>query len=226
MRPRRFVQAIALGGFLVLVGVLLLLQSYLDVSAWVWLALMLLGGLVALGFYVLDPADRTALITAYALLAIALLVALIMLNGLRDEAVAVYVLVAVAVPFLAANARDQTTRWPLVPAYVLLALALLVALLGLGILVEALIPPYVLFASAIPFLALYAWDRSQWWAIVPAGILTAIGFFLLIAEEALEWAVPVLLILAGVWILARVLARRSGKAWVDAREEQDRHGPE
>lgn len=227
MRTRTLIQAIALGGFLVLAGVLLLLQSYTDLSAWVWFVVLVVGGLAALAFYVAEPSDRAALITAYTLLAIALLVALIMLNVLRDEAVAVYVLVVAALPFLLIYARDRRKRWPLIPAYVLLALALMIALQGLGILVEALIPSYVLFAIAMPFFAVFAWDRERWWALIPAGVLIAASLFLLVAEEALEWVVPVLLILAGVWILARMSARRrASRARVNALEKPDRDGQE
>jgi hypothetical protein len=193
----------------------------------VWFVLLVLGGMAALAFYVTDRSDRPALIAAYALWAIALLLALIMLNVLRDEAVAVYILLVAALPFGLTYARDRRQPWALIPAYTLVAVALMIALLGLGILVGELVPPYVLFAIALPFFAVYASDRRQWWAIIPAGILTAVALFFLVAEEALEWAVPVLLILAGVWILARMSAtRRASRARLKALDTPDRDEPE
>ena len=207
MRTGSLMQAIVLGVFLVAAGVLLLLQSYIDLSAWAWFILLIVGGLAALAFYIGDRSNLAMLITAYVFLAIALLLALIMLGVLRDEGVAAYVLTAIALPFLAVYARDRKQWWFLVPAYVMLAVALMVGLIGLGILGDLLIPAYVMFAIAVPFFAVYAWDRRRWWALIPAGVMTIIGLFFLVAEAGLKWLAPVLLILAGAWILARTLAR-------------------
>ncbi len=209
MRSRTIRQAIVLGGFLVLAGILLLLQTFVDLSAWLWFALMAVGGLVALVLYLADRSDLAMLITAYVLLAIAGLVALIMLNVLRDEGVAAYVLTAVAVPFLAVYGRDRQQWWALIPAYVLLALALMIGLMGLGILAELLVPAYVMFAIAIPFFAVYVWDRRRWWALIPAGILAAVGLFLSIAEGLFPYVVPLLLVLVGLSILVRAFVRRA-----------------
>ncbi len=208
MQTRTLIQAVVLGTFLVLAGVLLLLQTFVDLSAWLWFALMAAGGLVALVLYLADRSNLAMLIMAYVLLALAGLVALIMLNVLRDEGVAVYVLAAVALPFWAVYGRDRQKWWALIPAYVLLAVALMIGLMGLGILGERLVPAYVMFAIAIPFYVVYAWNRGLWWVLIPAGVMTAIGLFFLVAEEALQWLVPVLLILVGIWILARLLSRR------------------
>jgi hypothetical protein len=208
MRTRTLTQSLALGGLLVLAGVLLLVQTYVDLSAWVWFGLVLIGGLVTLAFYLVDRSNLAMLIASYVLLASALLLALIMLNVVRDEGVAVYVLTAIALPFLAVWSRDRQHWWALIPAYVLLALALMVGLLGLGVLDDLLVPAYVMFAIAIPFFAVYAWDRAKWWALIPAGVMTAIGLFFLVAEAALQWLVPAVLVLAGFWILSRMLGRR------------------
>lgn len=208
MRTQTLTQAIVLGGLLVLAGVLLLLQTYVDLSAWLWFLLLTVGGLAALAFFLADRSNLGMLITTYVLLGIALLLALVMLNVLRDEGVAVYVLSAIALPFLAVYARDRQHWWALIPAYVMLTLALMLALIGAGVLGEGLVPAYVLFAIAIPFFAVYAWDRAKWWALIPAGVMTAIGLFFVIAEAALQWLAPVLLILVGIWILARMLNQR------------------
>lgn len=228
MRTGTLMQAIVLGGLLVVAGVLLLLQTYIDLSAWVWFILLAVGGLTALAFYVADRANLAMLITAYVLLAIALLLALIMLTVMRDEGVAVYVLTAIALPFLAVYARNREQWWPLIPAYVLLALAVMIGLIGMGLLAELLVPAYVMFAIAIPFFVVYAWDRGQWWALIPAGVMTAIGLFFLIAEAALPWLVPVLLILSGIWILVRMIANQQRSSRTDGalpnRPEQD--GPQ
>jgi hypothetical protein len=204
----RTLQAVALGGLLILAGVLLLAQTYIDLSAWIWFALVLLAGLVALAFYLADRSNQAMFITAYVLLAVAFLLALIMMNLLRDEGVAVYVLTVIALPFMVVWFRNRSQWWALIPAYVLLTLALMIGLLGSGILDDLLVPAYVMFAIAIPFFAVYAWNRARWWALIPAGVMTAIALFFLVTEEALQWLIPVFLILVGIWLLSRSVARR------------------
>jgi hypothetical protein len=96
----------------------------------------------------------------------------------------------------------------LIPAYVLFAVGLMVGLIGLGVLDDLLIPAYVMFAIAIPFFVVYARDTKQWWALIPAGIMTVIGLSFLIAEAAIQYVVPAALVIIGVWILVRQFTRK------------------
>jgi hypothetical protein len=147
------------------------------------------------------------LIPAYVLWAIAGLVALITLNVLRDESIATYVLTAIALPFLVAFLRDRRQWGALIPAYVLLAVGVMVGLIGAEVLNDLLIPAYVMFAIAIPFFVVYARNPGQWWPLIPAGIMAVIGLSFLIAEAAVQYIGPVVMILAGAWILVRMFAR-------------------
>jgi predicted membrane protein len=104
--------------------------------------------------------------------------------------------------------RDRKQWWALIPAYVLLAVGLMVTLLESGILSDLLVPAYVMFAVAIPFLVVYARNRQHWWALIPSGILIVIGIAFLIAEAALEFILPVVFIILGVGILVRVFTRK------------------
>jgi hypothetical protein len=65
------------------------------------------GGLGAFAAYLTDRSQWGFLIPAYVLWAVAGLIALIMLNVLRDEAIATYVLAAIALPFLVVFLRDR-----------------------------------------------------------------------------------------------------------------------
>lgn len=200
--------ALVWGGFLILAGVLLLVDTVIDVSVWIWVILLLATGLVALGFYWIDRTDWAMLIPAYVLLAIALLLILIELDILRDDAVAVYVLAAIAVAFLVVYFRNRAKWWPLIPAYVMLAIAGMIGLLALGVLNDLLVPAYVLLAIAIPFFVVYALNRRNWWALIPGGILALIGLGFLVAEAAIVWIPPVVLLGLGIYLLARVILRR------------------
>ena len=67
MQRGTLMQTVALGGLLVLAGVLLLAQTYIDLSAWAWFGLVLVGGLTALAFYLADRSNQALLITTYVL---------------------------------------------------------------------------------------------------------------------------------------------------------------
>jgi hypothetical protein len=163
------------GGLLILVGVALLVEAYIDLSAWVWVALLIVAGFIAFGVYLTDRSEWALLIPAYVMWAIALLVALIELNVLRDESVATFVLAVIALPFLAVFLRDRAQWWLLIPAYVLLAIALLVALIELNVLRDESVATFVLAVIALPFLAVFLRDRAQWWLLIPAYALLVIG---------------------------------------------------
>ena len=200
--------AIVGGGLLILFGVMSLVQVYIDLGPWVWAGVLALAGLGVFAIYFSDRSETWLLIPGYALWAVAGLITLVTLDILQDEAIAFYVLSAIALPFLVVFLRDRAQWWALIPAYVLFAVGLMVALLGSGILSDLLVPAYVMFAIAIPFLVVFARDTRNWWALIPGGIMAAIGLSFLVAGAAIQFIVPAILILVGVWILARQLIRK------------------
>ena len=203
MKSRSKSQGLVWGGLLIFFGAMMLVELFTDLSAWVWFAVLALIGVGILALYLKDRSERGLLITAYVILVIAGLVALINLGVLRDESVAAYVLIAIALPFVLVYAQDRSNWRRLIPAYVLVAVALMVALIGGGVLDDLLIPAYVMFAIAIPFFVVYLRDRTRRWPLIPGGIMAIIGLSFLIAESAIQYVVIVGLIGAGVWILVR-----------------------
>ncbi len=201
-------QGLVWGVVLILVGVLSLVNYFTEVGAWVWVAFLAAAGLGAFGFYLADRSDWGTLLAAYVLWAIAVLVALVTLDVLHDEAVAFYVLLAIALPFLAVFVRDRAQVWALIPAYVLLAVAVMIGLIGLGVLDDLLVPAYVLLAIALPFFVIYVRDRRQWWPLIPGGVLAVVGLSFLIAEAAVEYIGALVLLVVGAWILLRAFGRR------------------
>jgi hypothetical protein len=156
-------QALVWGGLLILFGVMALVSNLTDLSAWIWVIVLAVAGLAVFGIYLSDRSEATLLIPAYVLWAVAGLVALTTLNVLRDEFIAAYVLAAIALPFLVVFLRDRAQWWALIPAYVLLAVGLMVGLTASGVLTELLIPAYVMFAVAVPFLVVFALNPKVWW---------------------------------------------------------------
>ena len=93
-------QAIVWGGLLVLVGGMLLIQTFTDIGAWIWVAVLAVAGLGVYAAYAVDRKQKWMLIVSYVFLAIALLIALLTLEVLTDSFVATFVLGSIAIPFL------------------------------------------------------------------------------------------------------------------------------
>ena len=207
MKSQSRKQGLVWGGLLILFGALLLIETVTDLSAWVWVAILVVAGLGALAIYLTDRSDLGLLIPAYVMWSIAALVALVTLDILRDELIATFVLAVIALPFLVAFLRDRNRWGLLIPAYILLAVGLMVALIGVGILDDLLVPAYVLIAVSIPFFVVYVRNRNQWWPLIPGGITAIIGLSFLIAENIAQYVGAIALVVVGGWILVRQFMR-------------------
>ncbi len=220
MLSRAAKQTLIWGGVLILTGVLLLVNRFVELSPWIWAAFLAGAGLGAFGLYLADRSDGLVLLAAYLLWAIAGLIALVPPGFLRDEAVACYVLLAIALPFLATFVRDRARWWALIPAYPLLVVSGAIGLAKSGLVGDDLVSAFVVLAIAIPFFVIYARDRRQWWALIPGIVLAASGLSIgswlpwhavrsaLIAGDAVEVAVALVLLVVGAWILVRATAGR------------------
>ena len=208
MKKRATKQGLVWSAVLILVGLLALVNLAVELSPWVWAAFLAAAGLGALILFLLDTSDALMLLAAYILWAVALLIALVPSDILQDEAVAFYVLITIALPFLVVYIRNRAWWWALIPAYALLAVVGVIALGESGGASDDLVTAYVMFAIALPFFFVYARNRSLWWALIPGGILTAIGVGFLLTEGAFAIVGAVLLIGAGLLALVRVFTRK------------------
>jgi hypothetical protein len=226
MLSRAAKQFLIWGGVLILVGVLSLVNQLVELSPWVWAAFLAGSGLGALGLYLADRCDGLVLLAAYVLWAVAGLIALVSSDLLRDEAIAVYVLLAMALPFLGIFLRDRGRWWALIPAYLLLVISGLIGLTQWRLFSDDLVSAYVLLAGAILFFMVYARDRARWWALIPGGILAVLGLSFatwlpwhsvrssLIAGGAAGHVVALALLVVGFSLLVRAIVGRdrSGEA--------------
>ncbi len=209
MNTRSKKHNLVLGVLLILFGAMALIETLITLGTWVWIAVLAVSGVGVFGVYAFDRKEKSLLIISYVLVAVALLVTLLTLNVLQDPFIATFVLLAVALPFFIAFLKSGRTKWGLlIPAYILLAVSIMVPLTEIGILVDTLVAVYVLFAVSIPFFVVYACDSSKWWALIPAGITAVIGLSFLIAEKATVYLVPVGLIITGMWVLVRQFSKK------------------
>lgn len=253
-------QRLVWGGLMVLLGIAWLLESFTEVTTWTWVIILGVAGLTVLVIYLTDLSNYSYLIMAYVLLAVCFMVALIKMQVLQDESIAVFVLSAVALPFLAAFIRNRADwgllippyvlaavaamiymigrgilfdefiavyiltaiaapfvlgflfsrkDWGLlIPPYVLLAVAGMVGLIGAGVLRELLIPSYIMLAIALPFFLAFVLNRDNWWALIPGGIMAVIGFSFLSTAITIQIIAPFVLILVGLGMLVRQMLGR------------------
>jgi hypothetical protein len=57
----------------------------------------------------------------------------------------------------------------------------------------------------------YANNQKHWWALIPAGIMTALGSAFMFAAAARSKLVPIVLIAAGLWLVGSQLLKRKAK---------------
>lgn len=215
------------GGVLIVAGILLLVDRSATLSPWVWAGSLVVAGLGALGLYLVDRTDRLMPLVAYVSVATAGLIALVPTGFLHHEAIACYILLAIALPFLAVFLRDRARWWALIPAYPLLIVAGAVGLAGSGLVSDDLISAFVVLALALPFLAIFARDREQLWALIPGGFLTALGLSLgtwlpwhairsnFVTGGGAGYAVGFGLLVAGAAALVRVVVGRDRSSKMD-----------
>lgn len=199
------------GGFLIILGGLMLLELFNELGPWVWGGFFVIMGAAFLGVYAIDRSRRGTLVPSYIMFVIAGLIASIELDFLRDEAVAIYVLSAIATPFLIGFLRSRKEWGRLIPAYILFAVAGMIGLTSLKVLSDNLVVSYILFAVALPFLLVYVRNRKQWWALIPGGIVAIVGIAFLLTEQFAQYVGPALIILAGAWIFVRGFFRKESE---------------
>lgn len=213
-------QGLVLGGLLIIFGVLALIENFIDLGVWIWVAVLVIGGLAVYAIYATDRKEKWILIISYVMLAVAGLLTLLEFEVLQDAFVATYVLLAIALPFLLAFLSNRENWGLLIPAYVLTVIAVMVPLIEIGLLEDIMIAAYILFSIAIPFFVVYLRNSSNWWALIPAGILSVIAASFLIAQAAVEYVFAAALIVAGILIVVRQFTRKDEIEEVEAPPEE------
>jgi hypothetical protein len=91
-----------------------------------------------------------------------------------------------ALAFFGAYFSDRSAWWFLIPGFVLAGLALTVLVTESGVddrFRGDLGGSVFLWSIGLAFWAVYAADNRQWWAIIPAGVMTTLGLMPLVADQ-------------------------------------------
>lgn len=89
------------------------------------------------------------------------------------------VMVGIAAAFFGIYMSDRSHWWALIPAYVFAAIGGIIALATIRFPGDG-IAAFVLMAIALPFFYVYLRDRKNWWALIPAYVMTAITVLILL----------------------------------------------
>ncbi len=144
-----------------------------------------------------------ALIPAYSLLSIALIIMLTNINIIGEAFVAPLILFSIAIPFLYVYFKNKENWWALIPAYTMFVIGAMVGLIELNILEDLIVPAYILSAISLPFFVVYFRNNENWWALIPGGVLGFLALGFMLSAPIGNIIIPLVLIVAGVYFLLK-----------------------
>ena len=211
------------GILLVAAGALLLLQNFeilRGATELLWGAAFAAAGIVFLATFASNRSHWWPLIPGCSLLGIG---ALIAISTVAPDAGGrwggSFFLLMVALPFWFIFANQPQRWWPVIPGGTLVTLALVAALSpSSGELGGAIF----FFGLAATFGLLYLLPspgRRAGWALIPALVLLVLGLLVLGSSFAFSYLWPVVLIVAGLWLVYRT-RRAHGGALLPATRSQ------
>lgn len=203
------------GSFLILAGLLFLLQNVfnLPLGGLFWAALLLLGGLIFISVYSNNRIHWWALIPGFTLLGVA---ATIFVNNffplLDDISGGLFVLGGIGLAFVAVYLSDRRNWWAIIPAGVMLTLAVISVLDQLFIRFDSGGLLFLGLALTFALVALLPNPHGQMsWAWYPAVGLAVFGLVVAAASQnLLRYFWPLILILGGLILIFRTFIARRG----------------
>jgi hypothetical protein len=196
--------AVAIGALLVALGVLFLLQNFGlfgSIANMIWLLIFGAAGLTFLFVFATNQENWWAVIPGFTLLGLAVLIGFG--DRMGDWGGAMF-LGSIGLSFWVIFAVRREFWWALIPAGTLSTLAVVAALAEQA---DGMIVGGLLFLGmAATFMLVYflTGEMRQRWALIPAGILGAIGVLLMLSLGGIVnyvWAIA--LIAIGVYLLTR-----------------------
>lgn len=194
------------GMLLILGGILFLLYElgYFLISDFAWAIILGIAGLAFLSVFIADQRQWWALFPGFALL---IGTSVILLENVfpqwPDELGGVIALGGIGLAFLIIFFINLENWWALVPAGVLISLAVAIGLTAF--LEESLMPGVFLMGLGLTFggISFISTPKGRMrWALIPAVVLLVIGFILLVTlSDLMVYLLPIGLIAVGIYII-------------------------
>jgi len=205
------------GSLLIVAGVLFLLEEIFSIhlGSIFWAGLLCLAGLFFLLIYSNNRLNWWALIPGITLIGVGLSVLLdTVLPGIGDAWSGLLVLGGIGASFVGVYISDRRQWWAIIPAGVLLTLAVISVLDNL--LTDLGTGGFMFFGLGLTFAALALLPTEQGrmrWPWIPAIVLVIVGLLITAAaEQLLIYLGPLALILGGLFLILRTVGSRRARS--------------
>ena len=144
-------------------------------------------------------------------------VTMLLIDNVNEDWVGVLFLLLFGLSFLIVYLADRTRLWALLVAYIFGVVSIAPMLSALGD-VSGYFGSVIFFAVALPFYILYFRSVHNWWAIIPAGVMTVIGVVVTLAiagliNDASSGGYVGSFVMGGLAATFAVVWLRNHKAW-------------
>lgn len=164
--------------------------------------------------------DRTrnwwALIPGGIMLFLAMVTLLV--DNVGGEWIGSLFLFLIALSFFVVYLNNHTRTWALLVAYIMFVLSIAPAMSSGGGDIAAYFGAVFLFAIALPFFVVYFRSPENWWAIIPAGVMTTLTIITALAiagwiRNAEQGGYANAILLGGIAVTFAIVWLRNEKAW-------------
>jgi hypothetical protein len=107
--------------------------------------------------------------------------------------------------FLITFIADRQQWWALIPGCIMLGVAALIVNDQNEFVTDQQAGALFLFSIAVPFLLIYVFDRRQWWALIPGGVLSVIALITFVSSGSVNGQVVAAILLLGLAAVFAVL---------------------
>ncbi len=141
----------------------------------------------------------------------------LLVDNIGGEWIGSMFLFLIGLSFLIVYLNNRTRTWALLVAYILGVLSIAPALAAGGSM-AAYFGPVFLFAVALPFFIVYLRDAKNWWAIIPAGVMTTLAIISAFAiagmiQDASEGGYANAVLMGGLAATFAVVWLRHSREW-------------
>jgi hypothetical protein len=142
----------------------------------------------------------------------------LLVDNVGGEWIGSLFLFLIALSFLIVYFGNRTRTWALLVAYILGVLALAPAMASGGGDTAAYFGAVFLFAIALPFFVVYFRSPENWWAIIPAGVMTTLTIITALAiagwiRNAEQGGYANAILLGGIAITFAIVWLHNAKEW-------------
>ena len=157
-----------------------------------------------------------ALIPGGVMLFLALVTLLV--DNVGGEWVGTLFLFMIGLSFFIVYINNRTRQWALLVAYILFVLSIAPAMASFGGDVPAYFGSIFLFAVALPFFVVYFRDEKNWWAIIPAGVMTTLAVIAGAAiagwiQDSTDGGIGNAFFMGGLAVTFAIVWLRHAKSW-------------